>query len=60
MKEKSYRVHLTAEEQQRLEDPVNKGCIRQCARILLLLNEKTDHAGNPVKVPAQIYEQTSQ
>jgi transposase len=57
MREKTYRVRLTAEEEQRLKDIVTKGVhpARQVrrARILLLLNEGTDREGNPVKAPEQ-------
>jgi transposase len=57
MSEKTYRVRLTAEEEQRLKDIISKGVhtARQVrrARILLLPNEWTDQEGNPVKAPAQ-------
>jgi transposase len=57
MRGKTYRVHLTAEEERRLRDIISKGVhsarqIRR-ARILLLLNEKTDGEGKPVRVPEQ-------
>jgi transposase len=55
MRGKTYRVHLTAEEEQRLKDIVSKGVhparhVRR-ARILLVLNEGTGREGKPVKVP---------
>ena len=57
MRGKTYRVHLTEDEQQRLEDIMSKGIhpARQITRahILLLLNEGTDGTGKPVMVPAQ-------
>ena len=57
MRGKTYRVHLTEDEQQRLEDIMSKGIhpARQITRahILLLLNEGTDGAGKPVMVPDQ-------
>jgi transposase len=57
MRGKIYRVHLTEDEQQRLNNIVSKGIhpVRQItrARILLLLNEGTDQAGKPVTVPEQ-------
>jgi hypothetical protein len=57
MRGKTYRVHLTAEEEMRLRDIISKGVhpARQIthARILLLLNEKTDGEGQPVRVPEQ-------
>jgi transposase len=57
MRGKIYRVHLTEDEGQRLEDIVSKGVhpARQITRagILLLLNEGTDQAGKPVKVLEQ-------
>jgi transposase len=57
MRGKTYRVHLTEDERQRLLDIVTKGAhpVRQItrARILLLLNEGTEHEGKPVKVPEQ-------
>jgi transposase len=57
MREKTYRVQLTAEEEKRLKDIISKGVhpARQIARarILLLLNEKTDGEGKPVKIPEQ-------
>ena len=57
MRGKTYRVHLTEDEQQRLEDIMSKGVhpARQITRahILLLLNEGTDQAGKPVTVPEQ-------
>ncbi|MDR1231367.1 MAG: IS630 family transposase [Spirochaetaceae bacterium] len=57
MKGKTCRVHLTEDEQRRLEDTVAKGVhpAREItrARILLLLNEGTDREGKPVKVLEQ-------
>jgi transposase len=57
MRRKTYRVQLTAEEEKQLRDIISKGIhpARQItrARILLLLNEKTDRDGKPVKVPEQ-------
>jgi transposase len=57
MRGKFYRVHLTAEEENLLEDIVRKGMhpARKITRahILLLLNEKKDSNGKPVKVPEQ-------
>jgi hypothetical protein len=57
MSEKVYRVHLTAEEEQRLKDTVNKGVhpARQVrrAQILLFLNEGSVQEEKPIKVPAQ-------
>ena len=57
MRGKTYRVQLTADEQQRLEDIMSKGVhpARQITRahILLLLNEGTDQAVKPVRVPEQ-------
>jgi hypothetical protein len=57
MRGKIYRVQLTEDEQQRLKDIVTKGVhpVRQITRahILLLLNEGTDQAGKPVRVPEQ-------
>jgi transposase len=57
MRGKTYRIHLTEDERQRLLDIVTKGVhpTRQItrARILLLLNEGTGRAGKPVKVPEQ-------
>jgi transposase len=57
MRGKTYRVHLTAEEEQRLKDIISKGVhparhVRR-ARILLLLDEGTGREGKPVKVPEQ-------
>jgi transposase len=57
MRGKTYRVHLTKEENKRLKDIVSKGVhpARQItrARILLLLNEGTEEERNPVAVPEQ-------
>jgi transposase len=57
MRKKAYRVQLTAEEEKQLEGIISTGVhpARQItrARILLLLNEKTDREGKPVKVPEQ-------
>jgi hypothetical protein len=57
MKGKTYRVHLTEGEQQRLKDIMARGVhpARQMTRahILLLLHEGTDPAGKPVKAPGQ-------
>jgi hypothetical protein len=57
MRRKIYRVHLSTDEQQRLEDLMTGGVhpARQITRahILLLLNEGTDQAGKPVKVAEQ-------
>jgi transposase len=57
MRGKTYRVHLTRDEQQRLESIITGGVdpARQVtrARILLLLNEGTDREGKPVRVPEQ-------
>jgi hypothetical protein len=57
MRGKIYRVQLTEDEQRRLKDITTKGVhpARQMtrARILLLLDEGTDPAGKPVKVPEQ-------
>jgi transposase len=54
---KIYRVHLTLDERQRLNDIVSKGVhpARQITRahIVLLLNEGTDQAGAPIMVPEQ-------
>jgi transposase len=56
MRGKTYRVHLTKDEEKRLRDITGKGVhpARQVtrARILLLLNEGTGE-GNPVKVLKQ-------
>ena len=58
MREKNYRVHLIEDERRRLEDIASKGVhpARQIirARILLLLNEGTDHAGKPVAEQSEI------
>jgi transposase len=57
MRGKTYRVHLTKDEEKRLTDITSTGVhpARQItrARILLLLNEGTDQAGTPVTVPEQ-------
>jgi transposase len=57
MRGKTYRVHLTEDEQQRLEDIMTKGVhpARQItgAHILCLLNEGTGQAGKPARVPDQ-------
>jgi transposase len=57
MRGKTYQVHLTKEEEKRLEDIVSKGVhpARQVrrARILLLLNEGENREGKPVKAPKQ-------
>jgi transposase len=57
MRRKIYRIHLTLDEQQRLEDLMTKGVhpARQITRahILLLLNEAANQAGKPVTVPDQ-------
>jgi hypothetical protein len=57
MRRKTYPVHLTESEQQRLKDIMTKGVhpARQMTRahILLLLHEGTDAAGKPVKAPEQ-------
>jgi transposase len=57
MRGKIYWVQLTEEEQQRLKDIISKGVhpARQITRahIVLLLNEGTDQAGKPVRVPEQ-------
>jgi transposase len=57
MRRKIYRVRLTLDEQQRLEDLMTKGVhpARQItrARILLILNEGPDRAGKPVALPDQ-------
>jgi hypothetical protein len=57
MRGKTYRVHLTEDEQQRLKDIMTKGVhpAQQMTRahILLLLNEGTGPAGKPVRAPEQ-------
>jgi transposase len=57
MRGKTYRVHLTEGEQQRLEGLISKGVhpARQLIRahILLLLNEGTGQARKPVRIPDQ-------
>ena len=57
MREKTYRVHLTKDEEKQLKDLVSKGVhpARQItrARILLLLNEGEVREGNSVGVPDQ-------
>jgi transposase len=57
MKGKTFHVHLTKDEEKRLEDIVSTGShpARQItrARILLLLNEGEDREGKTVKVPEQ-------
>jgi transposase len=57
MRGKTYRVHLSPDERQRLEDIATKGVhpARRItrARILLLLDEGTDRNGKPVKVSEQ-------
>jgi hypothetical protein len=57
MRRKTYRVHLTKDEENQLKDIVSKGVhpARQItrARILLLLNEGEDQEGNSVVVPDQ-------
>jgi hypothetical protein len=57
MNGKTYRVHLTGEEEKHLKDTVNKGVhpARQVrrAQILLLLNEREDREGKPLKTPQQ-------
>jgi transposase len=57
MRGKTYRVHLTADERQQLEDIITKGVhparqIRR-ARILLLLNEGAKETGKPDTVLEQ-------
>jgi transposase len=57
MKGKTYRIRLTAAEEQQLTDIVSgeghpERQLRR-ARILLLLNEGTGREGNPAKVPKQ-------
>jgi hypothetical protein len=57
MRKKTYRVQLTAEEEKQLKDITRKGVhtVRQIirARILPLLNEKTEQEGKPAKIPEQ-------
>jgi transposase len=57
MRKKAYRIQLTKDEENRLEDIVNKGVCpaRQVkrARILLLLNEGEDPQGKTAGVPEQ-------
>ncbi|MDR2742043.1 MAG: hypothetical protein LBB98_07800, partial [Treponema sp.] len=57
MRGKTYRVHLTEDEQQRIEDIITKGVhpARQITRahLLLLLYEGTGQGGKPVEVPDQ-------
>jgi transposase len=57
MRGKTYRVHLTKDEEKKLKDIVNQGVHppRQItrARILLLLNEGEDWEGRPIPAPEQ-------
>jgi transposase len=57
MRGKTYRVHLTKDEENQLKDIIGKGAppARQVkrTRILLLLNEGTDEEGKPVKAPEE-------
>jgi transposase len=57
MRAKIYRVHLTEDEEKQLTDLIGRGAhpARQVtrARVLLLLNEKTDQEGKPAKIPEQ-------
>jgi hypothetical protein len=57
MRGKTYRVHLTHEEEKRLKDIISKGVhpARQItrARILFLLNEREDPEGKALPVPEQ-------
>jgi transposase len=56
MKGKTYRVHLTKDEENQLRDIISMGMpARQVTRshILLLLNEGVDQEGKPIKVPEQ-------
>jgi hypothetical protein len=57
MRGKTYRVHLSKEEEKRLTDIISKGVhpARQItrARILLLLNEREDAEGKTLPVPEQ-------